>query len=90
MTVLESPGSTDWSVADAKAHLSELLHKVEADGPQVISRRGARIAVVVSFEEWHRKTTRSGSLAEFFAQSPLVGSELEVDRDAGKLRDVTV
>jgi prevent-host-death family protein len=78
----------EWSVANAKAHLSEVLHRAEVEGPQVISRRGAKIAVVVSFEEFHRKTTRNGSLAEFFARSPLVGSGLEVPRVRAALREV--
>jgi hypothetical protein len=35
----------------------------------------------VSAEEWSHKAKRSGNLAEFFAASPLVGSELEIERD---------
>ena len=38
-------------------------------------------AVVVSAEEWARKTRRVGNLAEFFAASPLRGSGPEVERD---------
>jgi hypothetical protein len=34
----------------------------------------------VAAEEWERKTKRSGTLAEFFAASPLRGSELAVER----------
>ena len=34
-----------WSVADAKARLSELLDHAINDGPQAISRRGREIAV---------------------------------------------
>lgn len=79
-----------WSVADAKARLSELLDQVVHDGPQAITRRGQEIAVVVSIEEWHRKTNRSGSLAEFLAASPLRDSDLEVDRVDLPARDVAL
>lgn len=79
-----------WSVAEAKAHLSELLHQVDVAGPQVIARRGREIAVVVSHEEWHRKTSRTDSLAEFFAHSPLAGSALDVTRDADEPRAVAL
>lgn len=79
-----------WSVADAKAHLSELLDQVIHDGPQAITRRGEQIAVVVSIEEWHRKTNRSGSLAEFLAASPLRDSGLEADRADTPARDVAL
>lgn len=79
-----------WSVADAKAHLSELLERVIHDGPQAITRRGEQIAVVVSLDEWHRKTHRSGSLAEFLAASPLRDSDLEIERVDTPARDVTL
>jgi prevent-host-death family protein len=69
-----------WSVADAKARLSELLDRAIGSGPQAITRRGREIAIVVSAEEWHKKSARSGSLAEFFAASPLRDSELVTER----------
>lgn len=86
----EATHDQTWSVADAKAHLSELLDQAVHDGPQAITRRGEQIAVVVSIEEWHRKANRSGSLAEFFAESPLRDSELEVDRIDAPSRDIAL
>lgn len=79
-----------WSVADAKARLSELIDKVIHDGPQAITRRGKEVAVVVSIEEWHRKANRSGSLAEFLAGSPLRDSDLEIDRVDIPARDIAL
>ncbi len=75
-----------WTVAEAKAHLSELLERA-ASQPQVITRRGRRAAVVVSVEEWERKTRRVGSLADFFAGSPLREGPLEVERWPDPLRE---
>ena len=63
-----------WSVAEAKAHLSDVIERARNEGPQEIARRGKRTAVVVSVEEWDRKTQRKGSLVEFLAASPLRGS----------------
>ena len=51
-----------------------------ADGPQTITRKGQKAVVVVSAEEWQRKTKRKGNLAEFFASSPLRGSDLRIKR----------
>jgi prevent-host-death family protein len=80
--ILESiPMSTsDWTVAEAKARFSELLDRVRLEGPQIITRRGRSVAVVVSAEQWERKSKRSGNLAEFFADSPLRGTELDIKR----------
>ena len=58
-----------WTVAAAKAKLSEVIDRALVDGPQTITRRGRETVVVVSSEEWQRKTRRSGSVAEFFAES---------------------
>lgn len=86
----ESAQERAWSVADAKARISELLDQAISDGPQTITRRGRQVAVVVSAEEWRRKTTRSGSLAEFLAASPLRESDLDVERAEVTPRDVAV
>jgi prevent-host-death family protein len=88
--MLEAGANRAWSVAEAKARLSELLDHAISDGPQAISRRGREIAVVVAIEEWHRKTVRSGSLAEFFAASPLRDSDLDIERVSEPPRNVAL
>jgi prevent-host-death family protein len=75
-----------WTVAQAKAKLSELIEHARTHGPQTITRNGRRTAVVVDAEEWKRKTRRSGSLADFFKASPLRGSGLKVRRSKDQLR----
>jgi len=77
-----------WTVAAAKAKLSEVIDRALADGPQTITRRGRETVVIVSAEEWQRKAKRSGSLAEFFAESPLRGAPLKVERLKGGVRKV--
>lgn len=79
-----------WSVASAKARFSELIDKAGAEGPQPITRNGRLAAVVVSAEEWERRTRARGSLAEFFAQSPLKGSGLDLERIVTPARDVDI
>ena len=46
--------------------------------------------MVVSLDEWRRKTRRTGNLADFFAASPLAGADLEVTREPGDPREVTL
>lgn len=79
-----------WTVAEAKAHFSEVLHRAETAGPQVITRRGDQVAVIVAAGEWHRKTRRTSTLAEFLAGSPLAGSQLEVTRERDEPREVAL
>jgi prevent-host-death family protein len=70
----------DWTVAEAKAKFSELIERARSRGPQTITKNGRDAAVVVSAEEWRRKTERVGTLADFFAASPLRNSGLKIPR----------
>jgi prevent-host-death family protein len=85
-----SPQALDsWTVADAKARLSEVIERAQTD-PQIITRHGKPSAVVVSAEEWARKTVRKGTLAEFLLASPLRGADLDVDRLRDQPRDLDI
>src|SRR6185312_10617438 len=81
------PHDPIWSVAEAKARFSEVLDQARG-APQTITRNGKRAAVIVSAEEWERRTSRPGTLADFFAASPLRGSKLRVDRAKDPSRDL--
>jgi prevent-host-death family protein len=77
-----------WTVAEAKARFSELIEQARPKGPQTITRHGRTAAVVVSPEEWERRSKRTGNLAEFFAASPLQRSGLEIKRRKDRPRKV--
>jgi len=68
-----------WNVVGAKSRLSELMARAQRE-PQVITWHGKPSVVVVSVDEWQRKTTRKGSLLEFLRNSPLVGADLDLSR----------
>jgi prevent-host-death family protein len=78
--------ANSWTVADAKARLSQVIERAQT-GPQVITRHGKPSAVLVSAEEWARKSERKGTLAEFLLASPLHGAELEAGRVKDQPRD---
>lgn len=46
--------------------------------------------VVVDAAEWERKTKRTGTLAEFFAASPLRRSGLKIKRSKDRPRKVAL
>ena len=74
-------------LAEAKAKFSQVLEQARS-GPQTITRNGRPAAVVVSFEEWQRRSSRTGNLAQFLAVSPLRGSGLKTERRKDRPRDV--
>lgn len=83
-------GADTWTVAQAKARFSEVIDKAQSLGPQTITRNGYKTAVVVAAREWERKKRRKGSLAEFFASSPLRGSGVKIERIRGRARKVSL
>jgi prevent-host-death family protein len=83
-------GAQHWTVAEAKAKFSEIIERAMSEGPQTITRNGRTAAVVVGAEEWQRKTKRAGNLAEFFAGSPLRGSNLKVRRLKARSRKISL
>lgn len=82
----------EWQLQHAKSRLSELVASAGAGGPQVITVRGQRKAVVLSADEYDRLTRGStqGGLVAFFRQSTLAPDvfEAERDRDAGREIDL--
>ncbi|OHV80234.1 type II toxin-antitoxin system Phd/YefM family antitoxin [Rhizobium sp. LCM 4573] len=76
-----------WTVASAKAKLSEVIERAQS-APQTITRNGKPSVVVVSAEEWQKKTVRKGSLAEFLMESPLRGADLDLERQRDEPGDL--
>jgi prevent-host-death family protein len=86
-TVRAGASTGDWSIADAKARLSELVEK-SLDGAQTITRNGKPVAVVVGVDEWRKRTEKKGTLLEFLGSSPLQDIELDVQRWREEPRDL--
>ena len=89
MSTLSPSASNGWTVAHAKAKLSEVIERAQHE-PQLITRNGTPSVVMVSIEEWNRKSARQGSLANFLLESPLAGSELDEARLAETPRDLAL
>lgn len=77
---MDSAKRTERPLASAKARFSEMIEKAKTDGPQIVTRNGRPTAVLVSVEEWERRTGRKGTLAEFFMNSPLRNSGIDLTR----------
>ena len=76
-----------WQIQEAKNKFSEVVDKACEGDPQVITRRGAEVAVVISLAEYKRMSAPKQSLVEFLLNSPLAGSELDLVRDLGPDRE---
>ena len=87
MTAKVNDGDEVWTVAHAKAKLSEVIQRARTV-PQIITRNGKPSVVIVSVDEWDRKSSRQGSLASFLMNSPLRGSQIDVERQHDQPRGI--
>ncbi len=72
-----------WQLQTAKARFSEVFRKARSEGPQWITRQGKEAVVVLpaeEFEKLKRRRKQSMSLVQFFAESPLAGSGIDLER----------
>ena len=60
----------NWHLQDAKSNFSKLVRQAIKDGPQTVTLRGTRTAVVLSAEDYDRMLEKNPSLAEFILSGP--------------------
>ena len=85
------PVRQEWQLREAKARFSEVFRLARDSGPQRVTKHGREAVVVLPAEEYARlaeSEARKGSLADFFAASPLRGSGINLDRRRDFGRDV--
>ena len=73
----------EWQLQEAKARFSEVFRLARESGPQRVTKHGRTAVVVLQAEEYERLAgtqARKGSLAQFFLESPLDGSGIDLDR----------
>lgn len=75
-----------WTVAEAKARLSEILRLAETEGPQHIGAR--RSFVVVPAEAWYAKTPPRQPLGQWLVENVPRGTNLELPGDRKSHRNI--
>lgn len=71
-----------WQLQEAKNRFSEVVDEALAHGPQIVTRHGQEVAVILSYAEYKQMQKAQLPLGEFLRQSPLAGAEdLDLERD---------
>jgi antitoxin Phd len=86
-----TPSGEAWQVQTAKARFSEVFRRARTEGPQRITKQGKEGVVMVAEEQFNQlvgKSRQPKNIVDFFRQSPLVGLELDLERDRSPARDV--
>jgi prevent-host-death family protein len=87
--LMTSPTPDHWQIQEAKQRFSEMIRAVTTEGPQVITRHGEDVAVVVDIGEYRRLTRPAADLASILLGGPKlddsaadVFAEIEAERTA--------
>jgi prevent-host-death family protein len=76
-----------WQLQEAKNKFSEVVEEAIQHGPQVITKRGVEVAIVLSYTEYRQMLASRKKLSEFFRESPLAEVDLDFSRDKDYARE---
>ncbi len=76
-----------WQLQEAKQKFSELVRRTLDEGPQVVTRHGEEVVVVVPAEEYRRLSGQKPDFKEFLMSAPDL-SVLNLERPREMPRDV--
>jgi prevent-host-death family protein len=76
-----------WQVQEAKQQLSRLIELACSEGPQVVTRNGKEVAVVLAVDEYRRLRSDGGVFKRFLQSAPDFDA-LEIERPRERARAV--
>jgi antitoxin Phd len=76
----------NWPVQDAKARFSEMLETCLKEGPQVVTKRGAKAAVLVPMQDWQRLQQAARPTLKALLLANHARGELNVPQRGGRRR----
>jgi prevent-host-death family protein len=76
-----------WQVQEAKQRFSELLRAAHTNGPQIVTRHGEEIAVVIDVADFHKLSGDASDFKEFLRSGPRF-DDLELTRSTDGPREI--
>jgi hypothetical protein len=77
-----------WSLREAETQLQKIIAKTLSEGAQTIETQMDTQVVLLSREEYRRLQSPKPRFVEFMRQSPWLGVELDIQRDASPARNI--
>jgi prevent-host-death family protein len=77
-----------WQVQEAKQRFSEVLRAAESGEPQIVTKHGEEIAVVIDIAEYRRLRGGSMSLMAYLREKPTADADFEIERRRDLPRDI--
>ncbi len=76
-----------WQVQEAKQRFSEVLRQAESDGPQIITRHGEEVAVIIEASEFHKLKDEVPDFKEYLRAGPSF-DDLDLRRPDDRPREI--
>jgi prevent-host-death family protein len=76
-----------WQLQDAKARFSEVIQRARLEGPQTVTLRGERAAVVVSAADFDRLTAGEPDFVAALLAGPTWDDDM-IEGTLGRARDL--
>jgi antitoxin Phd len=78
---------SSWQVQEAKQQLSRVIDLARREGPQVVTRNGKEVAIVLAIEEYRRLRSDGGAFKRLLEEAPDFDA-LEIERPGENARAV--
>ncbi len=76
-----------WQVQEAKQRFSEVLRAAESGEPQIVTKHGEEVAVVIGIAEYRRLRGAAVSFMDYLRVAPTADDDLEFERRRDLPRD---
>jgi antitoxin Phd len=77
----------NWQLQEAKNKFSQVVDEAIKGDPQIITRHGDSVAVVISYDEFLKLKAKKEPLSKFFGSVSLEGLFLERDKSGLRTHD---
>lgn len=76
-----------WQLQEAKQRFSELVRSAREEGPQIVTRHGEEVAVVIDIDLYRRLSGSKASFKQFLLSGPDF-DDLDIARSTDLPRDI--
>jgi prevent-host-death family protein len=80
--------AVQWQVQEAKQRFSEVLRAVEGGEPQIVTKHGEEVAVLIDIAEYRRLRGETLGFMDYLMSGPLLDEDLDCGRRNDPPRDI--
>ena len=76
-----------WALQDAKSRFSSVVNKACESGPQIVTRRGQPVVVMISYADYEKIDPSRETAIDVLLGGPKVDGGLKIERDRSMARE---